>query len=154
MGKNSYHHKFCNRHLKDSFDLIRPCRIHRDYTSSISSSFILRLAIWKKVKHKNLKFKCPLIHCNSGRLNSTSKALSVKKTKEKSITEQRPDISNCDASRRSIHWLIATVLWWTRWQLDACINCGRWHYVQEQRWPTDRPPSTKRLNLFQFKDKS
>jgi hypothetical protein len=44
------------------------------------------------------------------------------KIKEKSIIEQKPHISNCDASRRFelFTGVIATVLWWTRWQLHAC----------------------------------
>jgi hypothetical protein len=62
-----------------------------------------------------------------------------------------PDISNCDASRRFelFTGVISTVLWWMRWQLHAYKNGGRWisqwHYVQEQWWPTDQPPGTKRV---------
>jgi hypothetical protein len=73
------------------------------------------------------------------------------KMKEKLITDQKPDISNCDISRRFelFTGVIATVLWWMRWQLHACKNggqwIGRWHYVQEQRWPADWPPGPKGL---------
>jgi hypothetical protein len=97
------------------------------------------------MKHKN-KFKWPLIHTTTAH---QLRHLQIK-IKEKSITENKPDISNCDASRRFLLFtgVIATVLWWTRWQLHVCKNgdrcVGRWHYVQEQRWPKDRPPGTKR----------
>jgi hypothetical protein len=114
--------------------------------------FNLCIAIWKQVKHRNLKFKCPLqhtfnAHCNAGRLNGTSRASSDKNL-GKSITDQKRYISNCDANRsfKLFTGVIAAVLWWMRWQLHTYEYGGQWHYLQEQQWPTDRPPGSKRIN--------